>query len=99
MTHSRKPRSARAEGATPSPSMGAQERRYGLYTLPEWRAHLTNGLGYNTLLRKSDVMALLLAAEEGERAGRLIRTLCNKAKDSPGCLWPKCDCGEVDGRV
>lgn len=29
-----------------------------------------------------------------ERAGRLIRTLCNRAPESPGCLWPDgCDCG------
>lgn len=28
-----------------------------------------------------------------ERANRLIQRLCNAAKESPGCIWPACDCG------
>lgn len=34
------------------------------------------------------------AADELERAHRLIRRLCNAAPESPGCLYPSCDCGE-----
>jgi hypothetical protein len=27
-----------------------------------------------------------------DRATRLIRTLCNAAPESPGCLYSRCDC-------
>ena len=31
---------------------------------------------------------------EGEsRSDHMIRKLCNAAPESPGCIWPKCDCG------
>lgn len=34
------------------------------------------------------------AATEIDRATRLIRTWCNAAPESPGCLYPGCDCGK-----
>jgi hypothetical protein len=41
----------------------------------------------------SEVALCRRAADALERATRLIRPLCDRAPESPGCLWPKCDCG------